>query len=86
MSIIHLSAVGSEDPSAAELAEIERQSDVIAAELALLDAEIAFINAGPAASALDRRRVRRAERRVLAAKRQLAHADEFGDIDGDEVA
>lgn len=72
MSIISLLAVSSEDPSPADLAAIEREWPLIAAELDLLDAEISYINAGPAASALDRRRVRRAERRVLEVGRELA--------------
>ncbi|WP_329482239.1 DUF6284 family protein [Kribbella sp. NBC_01484] len=75
MSIIHLSAVGSEGPSHAELAAIDAEWPLIAAELDLLDAEIAFINAGPELSVLDRRRVRRAERRVLEVSRDLADRD-----------
>jgi hypothetical protein len=72
MSIIHLSAVASQEPSAADLAGIEREWPLIAAELDLLDAQIAFINAGPYASALETRRIRRAERRVLEISRELA--------------
>jgi hypothetical protein len=72
VSIISFPVVNSEDPSAAELADIELEWPLIAAELNLLDAQIAYITAGPAASVLDRRRVRRAERRVLDAKRKLA--------------
>lgn len=72
MSIISLPAVSSEDPSPADLAAIEREWPLIAAELDLLDAEISYVNAGPAASTLDRRRVRRAERRVLEIGRELA--------------
>ncbi|MEV6890783.1 DUF6284 family protein [Kribbella sp. NPDC051137] len=72
MSIIHLSAVSSEGPSAAELTAIEQEWPLIAAGLDLLDAEIAFINAGPYASELETRRVRRAERRVLEIGRDLA--------------
>ncbi|GAA1534599.1 DUF6284 family protein [Kribbella lupini] len=72
MSIISLPLANSEDPSTAELAEIEREWPLIAAELDLLDAEIACLNAGPAPSVLGRRRVRRAERRVLAARHELA--------------
>lgn len=72
MSIIHLSAVSGEEPSAAELAAIEQEWPLIAAELDLLDAQIAFINAGPNASALETRRVRRAERHVLEVGRKLA--------------
>lgn len=72
MSIIHLSAVSSEEPSAADLAGIEAEWPLIAAELDLLDAQIAFINAGPHASELETRRVRRAERRVMRVGRELA--------------
>jgi hypothetical protein len=86
VNIISLPVLISEEPTATDLAEIDQEWPLIAAELDLLDAQIAFINAGPAASVLDRRRVRRAERRVLAVKRQLATAEEFGGIDGDEVA
>jgi hypothetical protein len=59
-------------PSAVELAEIEREWPLIAAELDLLDAEIATLAAGGRLSLLDRRRVRRAERRVLEVGRELA--------------
>lgn len=72
VNIIHLQAADRDEPTPADLAEIEREDDVIAAELDLLGAEIAFITAGPAVSVLDRRRVRRAERRVLRARRELA--------------
>ncbi|ADB34572.1 hypothetical protein Kfla_5566 [Kribbella flavida DSM 17836] len=72
MSIIYLSAVADEEPSAADLAGIELEWPLIAAELDLLDAQIAYHNAGPSPSVLDRRRVRRAERRVLAVSRELA--------------
>lgn len=72
MSIIHLSPVRSEAPTAADLAAIEHEWPLIAAELDLLDAQIAYLNAGPSPSVLDRRRVRRAERRVLAVTRELS--------------
>lgn len=49
----------------ADLAAIEREWPLILAELALLDAEIVALAAGPALSPIDRRRVRRAQRRVL---------------------
>ncbi|TDU87603.1 hypothetical protein EV138_1127 [Kribbella voronezhensis] len=71
MNIIHLPAGDGDGPSAQDLASIEREWPLIEAELALLDAEIAYITAGPAASALDRRRVRRAQRRVLTVGREL---------------
>jgi hypothetical protein len=75
VNIIHLSASDDDGPSAQDLAAIEREWPLIESELALLDAEISYITAGPAVSALDRRRVRRAQRRVLAVGRELA-ADE----------
>ncbi|MFC9694665.1 DUF6284 family protein [Kribbella sp. NPDC056951] len=64
MSIIHLPNLRDDEPSAADLAAIELEWPLIAAEQHLLDAEIAFINAGNNVSALDRRRIRRAEHRV----------------------
>jgi hypothetical protein len=75
MSIIHLSVVASDEPSPADLAAIEAEMPLIEAELDLLDAQIREINAGPAASVLDRRRVRRAESRVLTVKRRLAELE-----------
>lgn len=73
MTIIHLSAVDGEEPTAAELAAIEQEMPLIEAEQDLLTAEIALIVAGPQVSALDHRRVRRAERRVLEVTRKLAN-------------
>ncbi|GAB3811060.1 DUF6284 family protein [Kribbella italica] len=75
MNIIHLRAGDNVEPTAADLAAIEREDEVISAGLSLLDAEIAYINAGPAATALDRRRIRRAEARVLGAERSLANRE-----------
>lgn len=75
VSIISLPAADGEGPSAVELARIEREWPLIAAELDLLNAEITCITAGPAASVLDRRRVRRAEHRVMAASRELANRE-----------
>ncbi|TCO45542.1 hypothetical protein EV646_108165 [Kribbella antiqua] len=75
MSIIYLSAVSDEEPTPADLAAIEQEWPLITAELDLLDAQIAYINAGPAASVLDRRRVRRAEHRVMVVARELASDD-----------
>lgn len=64
----------SDEPSAVQLAEIEAEWPLIAAELDVLDAEIVLINAadqgGP--SELDWRRLRRAEARALAAVAELA--------------
>jgi hypothetical protein len=72
VSIIPVGPEFGEEPSAAELAEIEREWPLIAAELDLLDAEIAALSAEGRVSKLDRRRMRRAERRVLEVGRELA--------------
>lgn len=64
--------ITNEEPPSAELAEIEREWPLIAAELDLLDAEIAVLSAEGRVSKLDRRRVRRAERRVLEVGQELA--------------
>lgn len=72
MNIIALHVDESHEPTTAELAEIEQEWPLIDAELDLLNAEIACITAGESVSALDRRRVRRAARRVLAVARTLA--------------
>jgi hypothetical protein len=81
VNIIHLSPVEDDEPTPADLAEIEREWPLLAAELELLDAEIASINAGPAASVLDRRRVRRAQRRVLEIGREVVdHQPESEDV------
>ncbi|MGW1344254.1 DUF6284 family protein [Kribbella sp. NPDC002412] len=79
MSIIYLAAAGGEEPTAADLAGIEQEWPLIAAELDLLDAQIAFINAGPYASVLERRRIRRAEHRVLEIGRELADRETVED-------
>ncbi|WP_328342082.1 DUF6284 family protein [Micromonospora sp. NBC_00421] len=64
------------EPSAADLAAIEAEWPLIAAELDVLDAEIALLNAidqgGP--TALDWRRLRRAEARVVRAAADFASA------------
>lgn len=63
------------EPSAADLAAIEAEWPLIAAELDLLDAEIAVLYAadhgGP--TALDWRRVRRAEAGVTRAAAEVAN-------------
>ncbi|WP_415957509.1 DUF6284 family protein [Streptomyces sp. 021-4] len=59
------------EPSDAELDAIEVESPLILAEVALLDAQIVTIDRTP--SELDARRIRRARRRVLAARRDLAN-------------
>lgn len=65
-----MSIVASDDfdgePSPAELAAIEAEEPVIAAELDLLDAELAILNV-PRPTELDWHRVRAAEKAVIAA-------------------
>ncbi|GIG85108.1 DUF6284 family protein [Plantactinospora endophytica] len=59
----HLSV--DDDPTSQDLAAIDREWPLIEAELALLDAEITALNADGGPSPLDRRRIRRAEQRVM---------------------
>lgn len=67
------SAAGSDpEPTAADLAAIEAEWPLIAAELDLLDAQIAVLSLEGAAGPLDWRRIRRAEHRVLATRQALA--------------
>lgn len=54
-------------PTVAELAAIEAEWPLIEAELAVVDAEVRLLSAAGGPSPLDWRRLRRAERRVLAA-------------------
>ena len=60
-----------EEPTPAELADIEREWPLIDAELAVLDAQIAALSAAGGPSPLDWRRLRRAERRVLSVRLRL---------------
>ncbi|MFF1818610.1 DUF6284 family protein [Kribbella sp. NPDC058245] len=80
MSIIHLPVLRDDEPSAADLVAIELEWPLIAAELDLLDAQITQLSTGPNMSDIDRRRVRRAEHRVLAVTRRLR------DLDGTRAA
>ncbi|MCW8100811.1 DUF6284 family protein [Streptomyces tauricus] len=59
------------EPTAAELDAIEREMPVILAGVELLDAQIIALNHIP--NELDTRRIRRAHRRVLTARRALAN-------------
>ncbi|MFJ3672268.1 DUF6284 family protein [Streptomyces sp. NPDC090106] len=59
------------EPTAAELDAIERELPLILAGVDLLDAQIITIGRTP--TELDSRRIRRARRRVLAARRALAN-------------
>jgi len=52
------------EPTAEDLAEIEREWPLIEAEMALLDAEILCLSANGGPSPLDWHRVRRAQARV----------------------
>jgi hypothetical protein len=54
-----------DEPSAEDLAAIERESGLIAAEMALLDAEIRLLDAEGEPSDVDWHRLRRAVRDVL---------------------
>ncbi|WP_327156893.1 DUF6284 family protein [Streptomyces tubercidicus] len=58
-------------PTAAELDAIEVEMPVISAEVELLDAQIMILDRTP--SEVDEQRIRRARRRVLAARRDLAN-------------
>lgn len=64
-----------DEPSAEDLAEIERESGLISAELTLLDAEIRILCAEGDPSAVDWQRLRRAVRNVLRETAEL-YADE----------
>jgi hypothetical protein len=69
-------------PTAEDLAAIEREWPLIEAELALLDAEIRELTAVGGPSPLDRRRVRRAEKRVMReAAALLSHPTAAPDLD-----
>ena len=61
-----------QEPTPAELAGIDTEWPLIEAELALLDAQIHVLSAAGGPSPLEWRRLRRAERRVLAARLRLA--------------
>lgn len=64
-----------QEPTADDLAAIEAEWPLIDAELAELDASIRVLMAEGGPSPLDWRRLRRAERRVLAARLHLAATD-----------
>ena len=60
------------EPSPLELARIDEEWPLIVAEVALVDAEVAALTAGPAVVPWARRRVRRAEGRVAVEARAWA--------------
>jgi hypothetical protein len=59
------------EPATTDLAAIEREWPLTAAELDLVDAEVTALCAGERLPELDRRRLHRAEHRVLVARRVL---------------
>ncbi|WP_404948556.1 DUF6284 family protein [Streptomyces sp. ARC14] len=59
------------EPSNGELDAIDREMPLILADVDLLDAQIMTIDRTP--TELDQQRIRRARRRVLAARRDLAN-------------
>ena len=65
-------ATDMEEPTGLDLAEVEAEWPLIAAEIALVDAEVAALTAGTAVPELARRRVRRAEARVAVEARAWA--------------
>jgi hypothetical protein len=70
------------EPTAAELAAIDAEWPLIDAELAVVDAEIQALSAKGGPSPLDWRRLRRAQRRVLAARLRLVFAVAAEDVPG----
>jgi hypothetical protein len=67
-----------DEPTAEELAAIERESGLLAAEVALLDAEIRMLAAEDEASEVDWQRLRRAVRDVVRENAELLR-DHLGD-------
>ena len=75
-----------DEPSDEELTAIERESGLLAAELALLDAELAILTGDGDLSDVDLQRLRRAMRDVLAESAALYRDDEPDDeFDGDAL-
>ena len=69
-----------EEPSAEDLTAIERESGLIAAEMALLDAEIRLLDVGDPAPEIDWQRLRHAARDVAREALELL-GEEFDDLD-----
>jgi Family of unknown function (DUF6284) len=74
-----------DEPTTEELAAIERESGLIAAEMALLDAEIRMLAAEDQASEVDWQRLRRAMRDVVRENAELLrdHLDDDESNDGE---
>jgi hypothetical protein len=77
-----------DEPTTEELAAIERESGLIAAEMALLDAEIRMLAAEDEASEVDWQRLRRALRDVVRENAELLrdHLDEDSESTDGETA
>lgn len=67
-----MTATPEAEPTAADLAAIETEWPLIEAELAVVDAEVRALSAAGGLSPLDWRRLRRAQRQVLAAQLRLS--------------
>lgn len=74
------------EPSPADLVSIEREWPLIDAELAVVDAQVTLANAEGGGSALDWRRLRRAEQQVLRETTALAARPRRGRRPGRAVA
>jgi hypothetical protein len=74
-----------DEPSADDLAAIERESGLLSAELALVDAEIRILSAEGDPSALDWQRLRRAVREVVRETAEL-YAEEPPEASDGETA
>ena len=61
------------EPTDGELEAIEREQPVLAAEVELLDVQISLLDRAP--TAWDERRLRRANRRLLAARTEVANVN-----------
>lgn len=79
----HYDRMSEDEPSADDLAEIERESGLIAAEMALLDAEIRILSAEDEPSEIDWQRLRRAMRDVLRESAKF-HAEGASDEDAED--
>jgi uncharacterized protein DUF6284 len=77
-----------DEPTAEELAAIERESGLLAAEMALLDAEIRMLAAEDEASEVDWQRLRRAMRDVVHENAELFrdHVDDNSESTAGEAA
>ncbi|WP_073951530.1 DUF6284 family protein [Streptomyces kebangsaanensis] len=68
------------EPTAAELDAIEQEMPVVLADVDLIDAQIITLDRTP--TELDTQRIRRARRRLLAARRELANRSAGASVPG----